>query len=146
MYLILRANGQWTNDTLTSVEEFRAGGAYSVRGYPESDVVGDYGYNFSAELNTPVPFLPKDWDIPYAKKKVGDTVRLVAFVDGAQTFFRERAATTTVKDSFLLGAGLGIRVNLDTNASLQLDFGWPIGDDSSEKNRIQTHLALKAGF
>ena len=31
-------------------------------------------------------------------------------------------------------------------ASSQLDFGWPIGDDSSEKNRVQTHIAVKAGF
>lgn len=146
MYFVLRANGQWTNDTLTSVEEFRAGGAYSVRGYPESDAVGDYGYNFSAELNTPIPFLPKDWEIPYAKKKTVDALRLVGFVDGAQTFFRERISETTVKDSLLLGTGLGVRVNLDTNISLQLDFGWPIGDDSSEKNSIQTHIALKAGF
>ena len=137
MYLVLRANGQWTNDTLTSVEEFHAGGAYSVRGYPESDAVGDYGYNFSAELNVPVPFLPKDQGAPY---------RLITFLDGAETCFRERAAETTVKDSFLLGAGAGIRVNLNTNTSLQLDFGWPIGDDSSEKNRVQTHIALKAGF
>ena len=88
MYLILRTNGQWTNDTLTAVEEFRAGGAYSVRGYPESDAQGDYGYNFSAELNAPVPLLPHDWEVPYAKKKAGDAVRLVIFVDGAKTFFR----------------------------------------------------------
>ena len=67
-------------------------------------------------------------------------------MDGAKTFFRERPSATTAKDSFLLGIGLGIRVNLDTNTSLQLDFGWPIGDDSSEKNRIQTHIALKAGY
>jgi len=146
MYLILRTNGQWTDDTLTSVEEFRAGGAYSVRGYPESDAVGDYGYNLSAELNTPVPFLPNDREIPHAKKKVGDAVRMVVFVDGAKTTFRERTSETSVKDSFLLGAGLGVRVNLAENIALQLDFGWPIGDDSSEKNRIQTHIALKAGF
>ncbi len=146
MYAVLRTNGQWTNDTLTSVKEFRAGGAYSVRGYPESDALGDYGYNFSAELNAPLPFLPKDWEIPRFKKKAGDAVRMTVFLDGAQTFFKERVLETTVKNSFLLGAGFGIKVNLADNVSLQLDLGWPIGDDSSEKNRVQTHISLKAGF
>lgn len=146
MYLVMRTNGQWTNNTLTSVEEFRAGGAYSVRGYPESDAVGDYGYNFSAELNIPIPFLPRDLKVPCTQKKASDVIRLVGFIDGAKTFFRERAAETAVKDSFLLGTGLGIRINLNPNISFQLDFGWPIGDDSSDKNRVQPHFSLKTGF
>ncbi len=146
MLLIMRSNGQWTNDTLTSVEEFRGGGAYSVRGYPESDALGDYGVNFSAELNAPIPLLPKDWEVPHFNRKTAEAVRPVAFVDGAKTFLRERPSEATVKDSFLLGVGLGARVNLDTNTSLQVDLGWPIGDDSSEKNRVQTHIALKVGF
>ena len=68
-FLMLRGNGQWTRDTLTSLEEYRAGGAYSVRGYPESDSNGDYGYDWSVELNIPVPFLPGDWSVPHNKYK-----------------------------------------------------------------------------
>ena len=145
-FLILRGNGQWTRDTLTSLEEYRAGGAYTVRGYPESDSAGDYGFNWSAELNLPIPFLPKDWQIPYNKTKWWNAVRLVGFVDGANTYIRERQIATDVKDRFLLGAGFGLRVNMGNTFSMQLDLGWPLGNKSTDENQKQIHVALRAGF
>ncbi len=145
--LMLRGNGQWTRDTLTSLEEYRAGGAYSVRGYPESDSNGDYGYDWSTELNIPVPFLPKDWSIPYNNKyKWREVVRLAAFVDGAKTYLRERQTATDVKDRFLLGTGFGLRVNMGNTFSMQFDLGWPIGDNSTDENQKQVHISLRAGF
>ena len=145
-FLLLRGNGQWTRDTLTSLEQYRAGGAYSVRGYPESDSNGDYGYNWSTELSIPVPFLPKDWEIPCNRSKWRDVVRFVGFLDGANTYFRERQNTTDVKDRFLLGTGFGLRVNMGSTFSMQLDLGWPIGDKSTDENQKQVHISLRAGF
>lgn len=135
--LILRADGQWTDDLLTAVEQYRIGGAYSVRGYPEGDALGDLGYTFSAETNTPVPILPPSWKMP---------LKFAAFIDGGKTFLLEKSSETAVKHRFLLGAGLGFRLNFADTGSFQCDFGWPIGDDSSEKNRMQTHVAFQIGF
>ena len=104
-YVLLRAGGQLTDLNHPSPEQFRAGGAFSVRGYPEADAVGDYGYNFSAELNFPVPFLPTDWQVPYTKKTWYEAFRLVGFIDGGQTFKRERSYSQEIKDRFLLGTG-----------------------------------------
>ncbi len=153
-FMVFRTSGQWTDDTLTSVEVFRAGGANSVRGYPESDAAGDYGYSFSLELNVPFPLVPDEWRIggghtddgKLTGKKFSDAVRWILFIDGGKAYSIKRATETTIKDRFLLGVGTGLRVDLDERMSLQCDFGWPIGDDSSEKNRVQTHLSFKAGL
>ena len=145
-YLTFKAGGQWTSETLPSSERFRGGGAYSVRGYPESDALGDYGYNFSAELNAPVYFLPKDWQVPFSNKKWVDSVRMVGFLDGASTYLRERVLPTDEKNKFLLGTGVGIRIDLGRNFSLQADLGFPVGDDSSDKNNKQFHIEIRSSF
>jgi hemolysin activation/secretion protein len=144
-YLTLRAGGQYAFDTLPSLEQFRAGGAFSVRGYPESDSSGDLGYNLSAELSVPLP-APKEWRVPFSKKRWREAVRLVGFLDAARTYNRERVDETSVKDRFLLGTGVGVRMNLDRTFSLQCDLGFPIGDESGEKDRPQTHLSVRGGF
>ncbi len=169
-FLIMRLNGQWTSDNLTSTEQFRLGGSSSVRGYPESDASGDSGYNFSTELNTPIPFLPKHEDgtktafsktdleslksnpsetklLPILGKAINKVGRLATFVDGGKTFNENRDSETSIKDRWLLGAGAGLRFEFDKNFTLQTDVGVPIGDESSDNHpRKQVYVAAKAGF
>lgn len=45
--------GQMTDQLLIPQEQFAVGGADSVRGYFESNSMGDYGYNGTVELRTP---------------------------------------------------------------------------------------------
>lgn len=144
--LLLKANGQWTKDSLPSPEQFRAGGALSVRGYPESDAAGDTGYNLSGEWQWPVGFLPESWQVPFTNKKWRDSLRLVGFLDGAKTFIRERSLSTDVKDKFLLGSGVGLRMDLDRFFSLQADWGYPLGDESGDEDNPIFHFYLKVGF
>lgn len=145
-FLIGRLGGQWSHNSLVLAEQFRIGGAYSVRGYPESDALGDHGYNFSLEYNFPSFFIPKGWQVPFAKKKTWrETLRMAAFVDGGQTLYKE--TINLEEDEFLLGAGVGIRFNIDDNVSLIWDIAWPFGDDSSDReDAAQTHIAFRAGF
>lgn len=145
-FVIVRGSGQWTKDNLTSVEQYRLGGAFSVRGYPESDAAGDYGYNLSTEISVPPYFLPKNWEIPFTHKRWYDTLHLVYFLDGGKTFFRERSVESILKDKFLLGTGFGLRFNLDRNISLSVDLGFPIGDDSVDENQMQVHISALVGF
>ncbi len=144
--LVLRAGGQWTRDTLNSIEQYRAGGAFSVRGYPESDSAGDYGWNASAEINSPIAFLPKPWMVPFTKKSWLDSLRVVGFLDSAKTYFREKTRPEAVKDKLLIGTGAGLRLDISEYVSAQVDFGFPIGDDSTDKNNGQTHIAFRMGF
>ena len=52
--LILRADAQWTDDQLLSLEQFAIGGINTVRGYRENQLVRDTGVIGSVELRVPV--------------------------------------------------------------------------------------------
>jgi hemolysin activation/secretion protein len=52
-YASARMNLQWTGDALVSGEQFGIGGASSVRGYEERELVGDRGAMLSLELSSP---------------------------------------------------------------------------------------------
>jgi hemolysin activation/secretion protein len=49
---LVRLSGQWTNDRLTSLEQFNMGGANGVRGVPTSGALRDYGALVSLEYQT----------------------------------------------------------------------------------------------
>ena len=53
LQLYARAQGQYSGDLLLSADQFSAGGADSVRGYYESEVVGDFGVSGQLELRSP---------------------------------------------------------------------------------------------
>jgi len=51
--VVLQADGQWADEPLVSNEEFSIGGAASVRGYLETEALGDYGVRGSLQLEPP---------------------------------------------------------------------------------------------
>ena len=57
--LLVNVEGQVVNNPLFSSEQKQIGGAYTVRGYPEGEALGDYGANASAEIRFPIYFIPK---------------------------------------------------------------------------------------
>lgn len=135
--LLLRAGGQWSDDNLTSVERYRLGGAYSVRGYPESDSSGDQGFDASAEWRRPVPVFGAG-----GRRELS----VAAFVDAGKTFSLQRTQPTDTKDRFLMGAGVGLRYDINPYAQYRLDWAYPIGDESSDKDRPRLHLSLRHSF
>ncbi|MEQ1858793.1 MAG: ShlB/FhaC/HecB family hemolysin secretion/activation protein [Chthoniobacteraceae bacterium] len=52
--LVLRANVQLSDEPLLALEQFSLGGAHSVRGYRENQLLRDNGWFASAELRVPV--------------------------------------------------------------------------------------------
>ncbi len=143
---VLRGEGQWTDDTLTAVELMRLGGYSGVRGYPESDSQGDYGFMGTMELVAPTP-LPDSIKFPFTKDPFSKSVDWLVFFDGGKVFAQERGARTDVKDRMLLGIGGGLRVHLKQNISAQLDYGWPVGDDSTDTdNQPQAHFSIRVGL
>jgi hemolysin activation/secretion protein len=167
--LILKADGQLADNTLTSSENYRLGGAFTVRGYPESDSLGDSGFRYSAEIETPIPFLhrpeddgkptvdPEDLEalrtkpsetkiFPIIQKAFGRAGRLTAFVDGGKTSFKNRSTDSDVKNKSLLGAGGGVKMQLNSSSSVQCQIAQPIGNNSSDEDQTQVHLSAKVGF
>jgi hemolysin activation/secretion protein len=144
--LALNLRGQWTfNSRLAPNFESVAGGAYSVRGYPESSAVGDDAiigtieYRYHLGRSTPInaetttlfgqgfrssrtqPYGSADWDLIF--KGFLDVGR----VSPNDAPFFERAET-------LVGAGVGIEAQIRSNLTLRLDYGMaftPIGVGTS---------------
>jgi hemolysin activation/secretion protein len=54
--IILRTDMQWTDEPLLSTEQFSVGGANSVRGYRENQLVGDRAIVASVEGRVPIAF------------------------------------------------------------------------------------------
>jgi hemolysin activation/secretion protein len=97
-----RVGGQITDQPLISNEQFSAGGLDSVRGYLESEALGDSGWDASVELRSPsllgnIEFI--------------DDLQLYGFVDGAH--MRLRQTLPDQQAAYSLGStGLGLDVHL----------------------------------
>jgi hemolysin activation/secretion protein len=94
--VLVRAAAQLSDDPLLPLEQFELGGAESVRGYRENQLVRDNGWVVSAELR--LPLLPG----PLA----GQRLRVGPFVDFGRAWSRERP---TPRPGDLGSAGAGLR-------------------------------------
>ncbi len=107
-------NGQQTHYMLASGEQFGIGGADSVRGFLEREVVADRGYRGTVEVYTP--------DFGGQTGIAGARMRALAFVDwgGVNTY---RPLPGQPHGQHIGSAGLGIRFSRGTNLSFRLDIG-----------------------
>lgn len=97
--LLVRAEGQISSQPLVSPEQFTAGGFDSVRGYLESEALGDKGLRLRFELAAP-PFVPGGGQFSMTPH---------IFYDGASLYVIE--ALPEQKDHFTLSSiGLGFRL------------------------------------
>lgn len=113
--LILRGSGQWANQTLAVGERFAIGGPDSVRGYPQSEYLGDKGYNLSAELRTPI------WMGDFVLNKYAQWAFFFDWggVEIENPLIGEKSSQT------LSGYGAGFRA-FYKNFDLRFDAGFPI--------------------
>jgi len=129
--LSLRSTVQLSPDSLPPSEQFRIGGARTVRGYQESDTLADYGGHLSTELFFPMVLAPSDWLIPFSGKTVRDSVQFITFADvGTGSLHKPSAGEE--KRRTLAGAGIGLRTHLYDKMYARLEWGFPFGDDPSD--------------
>lgn len=101
--LIFRADAQFSSDTLLPLEKFSVGGANSVRGYRENQLVRDNGVAASLECRIPLFRAP----IPRLSKTLEDgTVQLAVFGDWG---WAENVDAATPHPRTISSAGLGLR-------------------------------------
>lgn len=133
-----RVNGQWTPDSLVSGEQFGFGGAQSVRGYDERELIGDIGLTASVELAGP-PLLG-------AAGRWG-TLRPVAFVDGG--WARNNGDAPCVEGTSrcsAVSAGVGARYALG-NLSARVDLAHPLKSVArTQRGDTRAHVAVQVGF
>ena len=124
-----RVSAQLADQPLVNNEQFSAGGFETVRGYPESLLLGDNGFQGSVSMQTPrLPSDLIDW-------------RLLAFVDGAHTSNYRRLDTDL---SFsILSTGFGLRMKMPRGfgglggLNGALDFAWPLLSFRNATTNIQ---------
>ncbi len=144
--LLLRGSSQITNRRLVPAEQFRLGGFDTVRGYPEGEFLGDSGFQSTVELRAPMDrFLPVSGSDRSIAGRLRRSLLLVGFWDFAEGFVKNPTSGED-KDMRLSGVGCGLRLRPTSESSLQMDWGWAIGDADSEKDRPRLHLICRIGF
>ena len=113
---------------LTWLEQFQIGGLSTVRGYSEGLLLGKSGYFASAEIITPLPFLPK----AIGSDRLGyiyprEMVKGAVFMDNGMIFPYKYGDAIDSGD-FLMSWGLGLRVNLSTDVAARFYWGFGLNN------------------
>ncbi len=145
----LHADGQWASEPLVPAEQYFAGGADSVRGYIQSEAIGDHAVRGRAELTTPnLIDIPIDWIWQRRKSsEVKIEWKLAAFYDAANLWIAKAPAGQ--KDQFRLeGVGGGLRARLlPYNFSLHFDQGITLRQTAaSKKGDTFAHFMLTLAY
>lgn len=121
VFLIVKGSGQLASDSLVASEQFSIGGADSVRGYPQSEYLGDSGYSATAEARVS----------PFSNKEI---VQLALFIDTGGIIVKNPVVGED-KHHALTGAGGGIRFNLPYDINIRADAGFPLLPDKSSEGK-----------
>jgi hemolysin activation/secretion protein len=132
-----RASGQITDGPLISNEQYAAGGMQSVRGYYQTQQLGDNGVNLSAELQTPMLFKGAFEGIDY--------FRVLTFFDWAYLWIIDPLPGNPAFYQ-LAGTGMGLRAQVYKHFIGELDWGYPFyaqGTVQPGNNRVDFRLVYE---
>jgi len=106
-YFIFKAGGQITSARVLSPDQSSAGGFGTVRGYPLSEIAGDWGLTTSAEYFIPIP-----WKLPlgFDDLTLNQVLSITGFIEHGQVFILESQPGD--KQESISGAGWGIQINV----------------------------------
>lgn len=137
----VRAAGQFTTDPLISNEQFSMGGADSVRGYLESEELGDNGAYGAFELRSPqfARWLPNRLQQLY----------MFAFYDAGVVGILDPLPVDDVKVSrkHLSSGGVGLRLAGFGGLEADLDWAYPLQTtDHTPRGDSRLHFRVRYGF
>ena len=124
-----RVAGQYSpQDRLPWMEQFQIGGMSTVRGYSEGLLLGKSGYLASAEIITPLPFLPK----AIGSDRLGyiyprEMIKGAVFMDHGMVF-PYKGGQAVDSGEFLMSWGLGLRVNLKKDVAARFYWGFGLNN------------------
>ncbi len=131
--LFVKGQGQAANEPLINSEQFSGGGLGTVRGYLESEELGDNGIFGTAEMRT-----------PSLKDFLGKTVdewRFYFFGDGGLLTINDPLPDQEAKMK-LASVGLGTRIKLLNHLNGSLDVGLPL-DNGPQTNAYEALLTFR---
>lgn len=135
-----RLGGQATAQPLVGAEQFSIGGTDSVRGYYESEAVGDVGVHGGLEVRSPNAAKSEGFWTAYLDELQGLAFAEVGLV---RTFNPGFAQARTG----LAGAGVGVKLKARKVFNAQVDVAWPLrATESTPKNEPRVHARLGLDF
>ena len=124
-----RIAGQYSPDkNLPWMEQFQLGGISTVRGYSEALLLGKSGYFASAEILTPLPFLPRKIGserLGYIRPR--DMIKGAVFMDNGMVFPYKYGEAVDSGD-FLMSWGVGLRMQLSQNLGARFYWGFGLNN------------------
>ena len=118
-FMLFHGAGQIASDPLPVSEQFALGGPDSVRGYIQSEFLGDEGYTLSAEFRRSI------FD------STQNHVQAAAFFDHGKATLR-KPLTGEIPNKEFNGVGIGARASLFNHLTLRLDVAWPLEGDNMD--------------
>lgn len=139
MSIFVKLDGQLSDQPLIANEEYSAGGMESVRGYKESEVLGDDALHGTVEVGLPDPF---------AKTRIGKWFQMTPFLfyDMAELSIKEPLSSQD-RSMRLEGAGVGLRGSIMKN--LEYEFDWAVAMENTDRikrNDQRSYFKVKALF
>lgn|GEM_PF-25416 len=141
--LSLKVDGQWGSEPLIPAEQYFAGGVDTVRGYVESEELGDNAFHGTVELTAPPLRSALPAPVPVAFK---EGLRFSTFYDAAYLWIN-RPPAGQIDHHRLQGTGLGIHLKLSDNVQARFDLAYAL------QNAVVTfqgdffaHVSLKVSF
>lgn len=128
--LLAKTTAQISDRPLISNEQLSAGGMDTVRGYLESEAIGDYGVNSVVEVRTQSLteyFSKTTWLKPMQE------IRPFMFVDGA-SLHQHKPLAESPRSVDLLSLGVGLNVNAFEKVNAVLDLSVPMIDGPSTRS------------
>lgn len=127
--MVLRANGQYSESALPSLEQFSLGGANAVKAFNSSDFSGDTGLYLGLDWFVEVPGVT-DFSL-WNGRGINEFLQLVLF---GETAYGVRHTLDNTADlwSMYSGVGLGLEFNWNQRFSGRLNISHPITNKASE--------------
>lgn len=131
--VVLRGDLQLSPSELVSLEQFRAGGANTVRGYRRDAVLADNALVLSAETRIPI----------FKLRSFNTLFQLVPFADFATLWNND--SDLELSTSTLASVGLGLNVNtFGDRLKARLEWGIPLTELDTDDQPVT--FSLKYGF
>jgi hemolysin activation/secretion protein len=141
--LYFKLNGQYTDDTLTPMEQFAVGGPDSVRAYPVSDALGDRGYYAALEYHVDAPGFG-DAASPFGGRPWRELLEFDVFADHARVFSARGRSPPATFDA--AGVGVTFRLPQYANFEWRVSAALPTGSRTASDGRDDARLYTRFGF
>jgi hemolysin activation/secretion protein len=140
--LQLEVEGQWANSPLISNEQYAAGGVDTVRGYHESQAMGDDAVRGRVEWLSPSFLVGR----PGNQSVSAQGINGLLFWDGAALHV-QHALPGQDAHTELSSVGLGLRMNKSTNWQANLDWARALkAAGSVAKGDSRAHVSVRYTF